>query len=325
MNSEDEDIEGNEDEEELPKKRKKNDKDKEEKPTKNPKLEKKAKEGTQDVQEKRTVFLRNLSYDTTEEMIEEAFSKFGPIKYVKICQDRELERPRGTAFVQFENNQSAMDACAESNILDLDFRTIQIDMALSRIQVKDVVDEKASTVKEKKDSRNLDLAKEGVIYSNSYEAEGVPKADMIKRENLEKQKTQKLKLLHYFVSRTRLTVHNIPRNCSDDQLREVFLKAIGSSKRSLIVKCRIMRDLTRVSADGVPRSKGFGFVEFKEHAVALKALHATNNNPGLFPKSNTRLIVQFSVENLKAVKKVERRNAKSARISQNNSKKFNKK
>jgi nucleolar protein 4 len=310
--SEDED---DEDDNKNSRKNKRNEKQKADKvkEVKNPKLELKAKSGTKDVQEKRTVFVRNLSYDSTEEIVREAFSKFGTVKYVKLCYDKELERPRGTGFIQFEEAQSAIDACAESDILEIDFRKLQIDLALPRTQIKEIVDEKKSSEKEKKDTRNLELAKEGTIYSNSREAEGVPKADMIKRQNLEQLKNQKLKLLNYFVSPTRLTVHNLPKTITDDELKTIMLRAIDG-KRSDILKCRIMRDLTRVSADGVARSKGFAFVEFKDFIKAKKALHATNNNPNLF-KTNTRLIVQFSIENMKAIKKKEQTAVKS-RIKQ---------
>jgi nucleolar protein 4 len=135
--SDEDDYEDDDEEEEKPKPKKKKF-DKPEPVKKNPKLELKAKTGTQDVQEKRTVFVRNLSYDTTEEIVREAFSKFGPIKYVKLVYDKELERPRGTGFIQFENQQSAIDACAESEILEVDFRRVLIDMALSRNQAKEV-------------------------------------------------------------------------------------------------------------------------------------------------------------------------------------------
>ena len=134
---------------------------------------------------------------------------------------------------------------------------------------------------------------------------------MTKRQNLEQEKANKLKLLHHFVSPTRLTVHNIPRSVTDDELRALFAKAIGTDRRYDIVKCRIMRDLTRLSADGVARSKGYGFIEFRNFLLAKKALHETNNNPNLFEKNNIRLIVQFSVENMKALKIQEQKLAKS--------------
>ena len=168
------------------------------------------------------------------------------------------------------------------------------------------------------------LAKEGIVYPNSYEAEGVSKSDMMMRQKIEASNTQKLKILHYFVSPTRLSVHNIPIKCSDKQLREIFERVVAgpssaTNKWSPIRECRIMRDLTRVNSEGVAKSKGYGFVEFKSHDMALKALRATNNNPDLFRSSspNTRLIVQFSIEDMRALKK------KRERFEKANAKKFN--
>lgn len=279
----------------------------------------KKKDGTRDVQEKRTVFIRNLSFDAIEEDVKEAFSKFGPVKYVKLCYDRDLERPRGTAFIQFEDAQSALNACAESEIFELDMRKLQIDMAISRDQAHDIVEEKKAGDL-KKDNRNLELAKEGIIYPNSYEGKNLSKADLIRRQKLEAENAAKLKILHYFVSPTRLSVHNIPIKCTDEELRAIFQKAISNDDentkgknqhhRSGIKECRIMRDLKRVNSEGVCRSKGYGFVEFATFELAKKALHATNNNPNLFPNDN-RLIVQFSIEDMRALKKKEARIEKS--------------
>ena len=281
------------------------------------KFELKKKVGTQDVQEKRTVFVRNLSFDAAEDTVKEAFSKYGAVKYVKLCYDKELERPRGTAFIQFEDSQGALNACAESDIFEMDMRKLQIDMAISRTQVNEIVEEKKSSTKETKDNRNLGLLKEGVIYPNSYEAKNISKADMMRRQKLEADNTEKLKLLHYFVSPTRLSVHNIPISCTDEEFRNIFYTAISNTSnsdvrthRGGIKECRIMRDLSRVNAEGVGRSKGYAFVEFSNFELAKKALHATNNNDKLF-KTGNRLIVQFSVEDMRALKKKEARLEKS--------------
>lgn len=211
-----------------------------------------------------------------------------------------------------------MDACAESEIFEMDMRKLQIDMAISRTQVNDIVDEKSKKT-ETKDNRHLALLKEGVIYPNSYEAKNISKADMLRRQKLEKDNSEKLKLLHYFVSPTRLSVHNIPIKCTDEEFRQLFYNAIDCDQKSEvksrnqrggITECRIMRDLSRVTADGVGRSKGYGFVEFTNFELAKKALHGTNNNEKLFPSSN-RLIVQFSVEDMRALAKKKARLDKS--------------
>jgi nucleolar protein 4 len=265
----------------------------------------KQKAGTKDVLEKRTVFLRNLSFDATEDQLREVFSKYGQVKYCKLCMDRDLERPRGTGFIQFEEAQSALDACAESNILEIDSRRIQIDLAMSRTNVDELVKEKKT--KEPRDNRNLALAKEGVIYPNSYEAKELSKSDLDKRAKIEAANTAKLKILHYFVSPTRLSVHNIPVKTTDEELRKIFSNALGDMKGKKILECRIMRDLTRLNADGVAKSRGYGFVEFANYEQAHKALHATNNNPDIFEDKKTRLIVQFSIEDIRKLKIKERR------------------
>ncbi len=261
------------------------------------------------------MFVRNLSFDATEESVSEAFSKFGTVKFVKLCIDKELERPKGTAFIQFETSQGAINACAESEMFEVDTRLLQIDMAVSRAKVNGIVEEKK--LAPSKDNRNLALLKEGIIYQNSYEAKNVSKADMLRRQKLEASNNEKLKNLHYFVSPTRLSVHNIPIKCTDQELKQIFLKAIDMDGENLarhsrggIVECRIMRDLARCNADGVFRSKGFGFVEFSNHELAKKALHATNNISGLFD-NGSKLIVQFSIEDMRALKKKQKRAEKS--------------
>jgi nucleolar protein 4 len=45
---------------------------------------------------------------------------------------------------------------------------------------------------------------------------------------------------------------------------------------------KLLYDATRPDADGKPRSRGLGFVEFEEHEHALTALRALNNHPDAF-------------------------------------------
>ena len=117
-------------------------KKKKKEPKKPTKFDKKVKEGTKDVQEKRTVFLRNLSFDTTVETLRQYFEKYGKIKNCFLNYDRDFERPKGTGFVQFETAQSALDACAESDLIEIDSRKIAVNMAVSRDQVKGLVTER---------------------------------------------------------------------------------------------------------------------------------------------------------------------------------------
>lgn len=54
-----------------------------------------------DADEGKTLFLRNLEFETTPEKLKEFFEAFGPLCYAVLCKDRLTEHPKGTAFVKF--------------------------------------------------------------------------------------------------------------------------------------------------------------------------------------------------------------------------------
>lgn len=94
--------------------------------------------------------------------------------------------------------------------------------ALSRNEIQQ---KKNTQKKQPSDSRNLYLAKEGLISAGTPAAEGVSASDLAKRLRLEQSKTQSLKNLNRFVAMERLTVHNIPPSYDDAKLRKVITKA----------------------------------------------------------------------------------------------------
>ena len=53
------------------------------------------------------VFVGNLSFDVTREELIEAFSAAGKVVDAKVPTDRETGRPRGFAFVEFEDDEAA--------------------------------------------------------------------------------------------------------------------------------------------------------------------------------------------------------------------------
>lgn len=57
--------------------------------------------------------------------------------------------------------------------------------------------------REAKDKCNLYLAKEGLILPGSIAAQGLSKADLLKRKKAETEKKAKLENPNYFVSKTR--------------------------------------------------------------------------------------------------------------------------
>ena len=84
------------------------------------------------------------------------------------------------------------------------------------------------------------------------------------------------------------------------------MKAVPNTN---IERIKIMRSKDRLDSNGQPRSLGYGFIEIGNHESALKLLRATNNNPEIFGEKR-RPIVEFSIENIKALKILEQRQNK---------------
>ncbi|XP_023241758.1 RNA-binding protein 28-like [Centruroides sculpturatus] len=239
-----------------------------------------------DAHEGKTLFIRNLSFDTTADSLKEAMSKFGEIKYCLLCIDKLTDYPKGTAFVQFINKEDAEKCLAEvmqpdKNII-LDGRRLNVSLAISPEDIRKNKEEKQ---KKGKDNRNLKLLTEGLIRAGSDAAKGVSQADLKKRLELEAYKKRLLKNLHYFISPVRLCVHNLPSHVDDNKLKKIFLKAAGPQAK--VISAKVMRNLKNLDEKGVGISKGFGFVGFTRHEDALQALRNLNNNPDIFtPNKN---------------------------------------
>ncbi|XP_076150456.1 cold inducible RNA binding protein a isoform X3 [Alosa pseudoharengus] len=75
------------------------------------------------------LFVGGLSFDTTEQSLEEAFSKYGVIANTHVARNRETQKSRGFGFVTFENPDDAKDALEGMNGKSVDGRTIRVDEA----------------------------------------------------------------------------------------------------------------------------------------------------------------------------------------------------
>lgn len=76
----------------------------------------------------KTIFVRNLSYDSTEESIREAFQECGEIYSVRIPRNPDTDMPRGFCMVEFSDEASAKTA-VELAGTEIDGRGVQIDYA----------------------------------------------------------------------------------------------------------------------------------------------------------------------------------------------------
>jgi RNA recognition motif-containing protein len=78
------------------------------------------------------VFVGNLSFDVTRDELIQAFSAAGKVVDAKVPTDRETGRPRGFAFVEFEDDDSAQKSIALLNGKDLKGRPMRVNEAENR-------------------------------------------------------------------------------------------------------------------------------------------------------------------------------------------------
>ncbi|KAK2894537.1 hypothetical protein Q8A67_011766 [Cirrhinus molitorella] len=260
-----------------------------------------------DVNEGKTIFIRNLSFDTDEEGLEEVLLQFGELKYVRVVMNVDTGYSKGCAFAQFKSKEAAEKCIAAATQDEKDaaqFGGIKVDgrrlNILPAVNRDDAAKFKDKKVKTHTGTRNLYLGREGLIRSGSKAAEGVSEADMAKRTRFEELKRAKLKDMNIYVSKTRLCVHNLPKSVDQQKLKKLCLSAAGG-KGVRITECRVMYDRKPVQGQVIGKSLGFGFVGFEEHEHALQALRHLNNNPDIFG-SQKRPIVEFSLEDGRKLK-----------------------
>jgi len=77
----------------------------------------------------KSLFVGNLSFQTTESDLTTLFKAFGEVKRVQIAKDRETGRARGFAFVEMPNDEEAAKAIAALNGEEVGGRAIKVNEA----------------------------------------------------------------------------------------------------------------------------------------------------------------------------------------------------
>ena len=80
------------------------------------------------------IYVGNLSYEVTEEDLQNAFEGFGQIESVKIIKDNYSGRSKGFGFVEMPNNADAQSAINALNDKELKGRTIKVNTARPRTE-----------------------------------------------------------------------------------------------------------------------------------------------------------------------------------------------
>lgn len=80
------------------------------------------------------LYVGNLSFNTTRESLETAFSAAGEVREISIPTDRETGQPRGIAFVTMGSPEAASSAISQLNGSILDGRALKVNEAQERPQ-----------------------------------------------------------------------------------------------------------------------------------------------------------------------------------------------
>ncbi len=80
------------------------------------------------------LFVGNLSYNTTENDLQDAFAAHGTVTEVSLMVDRISQRSRGFAFVTMSSAEEAQNAISALNGRDLDGRAITVNIARPRVE-----------------------------------------------------------------------------------------------------------------------------------------------------------------------------------------------
>lgn len=78
------------------------------------------------------LFVGGLSWDTTDDSLREAFSRFGSVIEARVMTDRDTGRSRGFGFVGFQSAAEGESAQQAMDGASLDGRTIRVNPANDR-------------------------------------------------------------------------------------------------------------------------------------------------------------------------------------------------
>ncbi|KAL6300364.1 hypothetical protein BKA93DRAFT_536324 [Sparassis latifolia] len=213
-----------------------------------------------------TLFVRNIPFEATDDELRVLFRAFGPLRYARIAMDPESGRSRGTGFVCFWNKMDADKAIAQSEILRsetvgdkaaapkknpfklpslltpdpsasmaqnlvLHGRTLDAILAVTRDEAGKLK-EAGERQREKADKRNLYLLREGIILPNTPAAESLGQTELEKRTQSYNSRRALLRSNpSLYVSRTRLSVRQLPIFASERMLKRLAVHAVRTFEK----------------------------------------------------------------------------------------------
>ncbi|KAL3637846.1 hypothetical protein CASFOL_018294 [Castilleja foliolosa] len=80
----------------------------------------------------KTLFVARLNYETTESKIKREFEAYGPIKRVRLVMDKESNKPRGYAFIEYVHTRDMKAAYKQADGRKIDNRRVLVDVERGR-------------------------------------------------------------------------------------------------------------------------------------------------------------------------------------------------
>lgn len=80
------------------------------------------------------IYVGNLSSETAEQDLRQAFESFGEVSTVNIIKDKFTGEPRGFGFVEMSSRENAMAAIAGMNGKELQGNELKVDEARPRAE-----------------------------------------------------------------------------------------------------------------------------------------------------------------------------------------------
>lgn len=78
------------------------------------------------------IFVSNISFHTTENHLQDMFSRFGIVKSVKIIMDKETGRSRGFGFVEMDSQAEGTQAIDALHNTEIEGRMLNVSVARER-------------------------------------------------------------------------------------------------------------------------------------------------------------------------------------------------
>jgi RNA recognition motif-containing protein len=80
------------------------------------------------------LYVGSLPYSVDEDQLRELFEPFGQLESVRVINDKFSGRSKGFGFVEFADNEAAMEAIAQVNGKELEGRTLVVNEARPEVK-----------------------------------------------------------------------------------------------------------------------------------------------------------------------------------------------